>query len=232
MNPYQVLGLDWGADRSAIKQAYRGLCLQYHPDKAGQTQESQAAFIKIHEAYTWLLDHTVDDPETPASSTFVKGTEGQGTRNQGGSGANPRSSGSIKEFRSQDESKKAIEGIARSLEELKNDFNTLCNRYESYPSGPKEKAWVALKHIWDDIEDRGLQAQELLRQVVTWEEGKWENTPEVNGFLDSVYRLRQDAGTMRGKLHIFGRTLRFVGLSRGRETLKLIRLFQDQLGRW
>ncbi|KAI1764976.1 hypothetical protein GGR53DRAFT_491695 [Hypoxylon sp. FL1150] len=53
-NPYEVLGVDPEADATTIKKAYHKLCLQYHPDKAGE--DSHETFVKIQESYELLFD--------------------------------------------------------------------------------------------------------------------------------------------------------------------------------
>ena len=53
MDPYQVLGVERSADANTIKQAYRKLASQWHPDKPnGDTQR----FQQIQAAYNILGD--------------------------------------------------------------------------------------------------------------------------------------------------------------------------------
>jgi curved DNA-binding protein CbpA len=49
---YQMLGIERGADQAAIKQAYRKLAQQNHPDKGGDKE----AFQAIQQAYDVLSD--------------------------------------------------------------------------------------------------------------------------------------------------------------------------------
>lgn len=59
---YEVLGLgEWGssADVEAIKKAYHKAVLMYHPDKkgnSGETEEDRSMFLKIQEAFTVLCN--------------------------------------------------------------------------------------------------------------------------------------------------------------------------------
>lgn len=52
---YDVLGVDRQATRDQIKQAYRQLALQYHPDR-NAAPDAAAKFREIAEAYAVLSD--------------------------------------------------------------------------------------------------------------------------------------------------------------------------------
>ncbi len=55
MNFYAVLGIPRDADDGAIRNAYRILARQYHPDRgAGSCAEK---FRQVNEAYETLIDH-------------------------------------------------------------------------------------------------------------------------------------------------------------------------------
>jgi molecular chaperone DnaJ len=54
---YDVLGVDRQATHDQIKQAYRQLALQYHPDR-NAAQDATAKFREIAEAYAVLSDET------------------------------------------------------------------------------------------------------------------------------------------------------------------------------
>jgi len=51
MNPYAVLGLEFGASQQDIKNKYRQLAVKYHPDKSPHTAEK---FLEIKRAYELL----------------------------------------------------------------------------------------------------------------------------------------------------------------------------------
>ena len=53
---YEVLGVDRGADESAIKSAYRKLAKKYHPDVNPGDKEAEKKFKEATEAYSVLSD--------------------------------------------------------------------------------------------------------------------------------------------------------------------------------
>lgn len=81
---YRSLGLKPGASREQIKQAYRVLARQHHPDTTAhqatsdQTASNQTAsdiFLAITIAYKYLLAHTAPSPNpNPASAAFANKT--------------------------------------------------------------------------------------------------------------------------------------------------------------
>ncbi|KAK5986397.1 DNaJ domain (Prokaryotic heat shock protein) [Trichostrongylus colubriformis] len=72
-NPYQILGLDQGADSAAVRKAYRELSKKLHPDRGGDAQ----MFDKIAKAYQALTDEEsrenwekYGNPDGPTATTF------------------------------------------------------------------------------------------------------------------------------------------------------------------
>ena len=53
-DPYELLGLDAGADGAEVRRAWRRLALQWHPDRAGAA--ATAIFQKLLAAYAVLSD--------------------------------------------------------------------------------------------------------------------------------------------------------------------------------
>ena len=53
---YQVLGIDRNADQQLIKEAYRKLAFQYHPDRNEGKNDSVEKMKEINEAYAVLSD--------------------------------------------------------------------------------------------------------------------------------------------------------------------------------
>ncbi len=53
---YSTLGVGRNAEEQEIKKAFRGLALQYHPDKNPGDKESERMFKEINEAYGVLSD--------------------------------------------------------------------------------------------------------------------------------------------------------------------------------
>jgi DnaJ-class molecular chaperone len=56
-DPYRVLGIKPSASDKEIKEAYRKLCLKYHPDRnPDNKEEAEKRFKEISEAYRILSD--------------------------------------------------------------------------------------------------------------------------------------------------------------------------------
>lgn len=62
---YEVLGVDRNATPEQIKQAYRQLALQNHPDR-NPTPDATDRFKEIAEVYAVLCDPTKRDQIVPA----------------------------------------------------------------------------------------------------------------------------------------------------------------------
>ena len=73
---YQVLELEYGSTKEEIKQAYRKLAQQWHPDKfLNQPQQLKTArekFELIKEAYEQLLQHAHPDPQNLSPRVSVR----------------------------------------------------------------------------------------------------------------------------------------------------------------
>jgi molecular chaperone DnaJ len=53
---YEILGIEKSVDEATIKRAYRGLAMQYHPDRNHGDAEASAKMAEINEAYAVLSD--------------------------------------------------------------------------------------------------------------------------------------------------------------------------------
>lgn len=53
---YEILGVDKGADATAIKKAYRKAAIKFHPDKNPDNKEAEEKFKEAAEAYEILAD--------------------------------------------------------------------------------------------------------------------------------------------------------------------------------
>jgi curved DNA-binding protein len=81
-NHYQTLGVERGADATKIKQAYRRLASQHHPDKGGDKNK----FQEIEQAYRTLSDPQLraqydNPPSAFGSNGFGSQTNGPGAFN-------------------------------------------------------------------------------------------------------------------------------------------------------
>jgi len=62
-----ILGLKKGASDADIKKAFRKKALQFHPDK-NQNKNAEVQFVKICEAYNYLIEHK-EDPSSEINHT-------------------------------------------------------------------------------------------------------------------------------------------------------------------
>jgi hypothetical protein len=70
---YNALELDINnksISKEYLKKQYRKLALKYHPDKNGNTSESNERFRKINEAYNYLKNIYVEDVDAEEQSNF------------------------------------------------------------------------------------------------------------------------------------------------------------------
>ena len=241
MNPYEILGVSQGADRLTIKQAYRRLCFQYHPDKAGQTNEAHTRFVRVQEAYTFLCNNINNGLDISEQTIFVqnrasKKDERQDKERKGDGGTTPGSSPETPftnvEFRSQIQANEIIQRVIGHLEGVSDVSKSLYMRYERYSSMVGDKTWSLPEYISKNIQGQNIRAQELLQQVMAMPEDRWKYIPEVVFLLGSIYLLKDNASEMRGKLHVLERTMRALELATGREIHGLKQLFQLQAARW
>ncbi len=78
---YEVLGVEKGADKDAIKKAYRKLAVKYHPDRNPGDKEAEEKFKEATEAYEVLSD----DQKRPIYDQYgFAGLDGMGGGGAGG----------------------------------------------------------------------------------------------------------------------------------------------------
>ncbi len=65
---YRQLGLRNGAPLSKVKESYRRLARQFHPDLNPGDQQAQNKFIALTEAYKYLLEFAPTDQEVLSTS--------------------------------------------------------------------------------------------------------------------------------------------------------------------
>ena len=75
---YEVLGLEKGADETAIKGAYRKLALKYHPDRNPDNEAAEAKFKEASEAYEVLSDEDKRAKYDRFGHAAAQGNFGQG----------------------------------------------------------------------------------------------------------------------------------------------------------
>lgn len=77
-NYYKILGIPRGANKKAIKSAYRKLALEWHPDKNEDKEKAEKMFQDISEAYEVLSDDELKAKYDRGEPVY---------ENQGGGGA-------------------------------------------------------------------------------------------------------------------------------------------------
>lgn len=75
---YELLGVDRNADADDIKQAYRKLALEHHPDRNNGSKEAEERFKEITEAYEVLRDPKKRQIYDRHGEQGLKGRRGRG----------------------------------------------------------------------------------------------------------------------------------------------------------
>lgn len=79
-NPWDILGVSEGSDKSGIKKAFRTLSLKFHPDKVSSDAkvEAEKKFVDISKAYKILTDEEAKkkfdetgNPDGTESNLFI-----------------------------------------------------------------------------------------------------------------------------------------------------------------
>lgn len=81
---YKTLGVSNSASKDEIKQAYRRLAHQYHPDKSGGDEKK---FKEINEAYSVLSNDEKRQQYDRFGTAFEQGGQNWGWQNYSGQGA-------------------------------------------------------------------------------------------------------------------------------------------------
>lgn len=66
-NPYEVLGIRRDATQREVKQAYRKLAMNFHPDHNPEKPEAEARFKQIQQAYETLSNRRKQGQLSPAA---------------------------------------------------------------------------------------------------------------------------------------------------------------------
>jgi molecular chaperone DnaJ len=76
MDPYEILGVSRNASKEEIRNAYKHLAKQYHPDQYQNNPLSQLAeekFKEINEAYNMLMNDEHSSYQTQQNSGSYSG---------------------------------------------------------------------------------------------------------------------------------------------------------------
>lgn len=79
----QILNVSVGAGEDELKNAYRAMAMQYHPDK-NSSEDSKSKFIEIHEAYEILTEKAKAKNEKNSRSASYNGSAKDRTQYQWG----------------------------------------------------------------------------------------------------------------------------------------------------
>jgi len=86
MDPYHVLGLDYGATPEEIKLAYRRVAMRWHPDRNDNSAESREKFHQAAEAYKTLSERASGEKSSERSSGRQRGESSQRSTDNAGQG--------------------------------------------------------------------------------------------------------------------------------------------------
>ncbi|EFC45270.1 predicted protein [Naegleria gruberi] len=88
-NPYEVLGVQFGASEDVVRKAYIKLSKKFHPD-LNKTEDAKDKMAEINAAYSQIKQGNVQNPNNPNSAPFGTGQSDP----RGFWGKDPFSSGS------------------------------------------------------------------------------------------------------------------------------------------
>lgn len=257
-DPYEVLGVSSDADAATIKKAYRQLCLQYHPDKAGE--DSHETFIKIQESYEFLFDSDLralydsvrkkprrrrstrssssfhpDCTRTESTNDFEDETSrARPPRDWYVKGSNllPHKKASV-EFRSRSWATKTIDEATKVLDNLDRNFQDLYKRVDKFAQRSEKLFWDSLQHISHDIAENKSKMTAAVEKSEKITKGQWENKPEVLEILDALYRLTARVDIMKRKLPVLEETVNSLeSVTDNEERRRLKRLLRMQTSQW
>jgi hypothetical protein len=136
-NNYQRLGLEEGATFDQVKEAYRDLAKQYHPDGNGnQTEQEKRGFQEITAAYNVLKNDRMGLSRGDVQAAAPQEIAPETTRQLSGTTVAPMPRGQTEDSRAAEESSRR-DSVAASREALENDRKSLEADY-NYPSYQKD----------------------------------------------------------------------------------------------
>jgi curved DNA-binding protein CbpA len=136
-NNYQRLGLEEGATFDQVKEAYRDLAKQYHPDgNRNQTEQEKRGFQEITAAYNVLKNDRMGLSRDDVQGTPSQGPTSDTPRQLSGTTVAPIPRGQTEDSRDAEDSSRR-DSVAASREALENDRKSLEADY-NYPSYQKD----------------------------------------------------------------------------------------------
>ncbi|KAI0439045.1 hypothetical protein F4803DRAFT_554466 [Xylaria telfairii] len=226
---YQILGVNENSDMPTIKRAWHSLCLQFHPDKAGQTEESHESFVLVQDAYESICKKHEQQNEIV---DYSGGTEGAWYQN----GSEQKYQAKRKRnniqymYHSQATSDAHqldfdMQFLTRQLESLLVHYAVICPRSE-------KSTWSVLDKCLRSLQSTCKEVDALKSRILDTPSAIWKQDDPTYAILATLGRLKLKSQRMQDSLRQMEATAQVVEKAPIGSRRAPKRLFRTQAAGW